>query len=182
MDSEAILDELLVLQCQQGSAQAFAKLVDRWQERLLRHACRLIHDEDAAWDIVQETWIAIINGLHRLDDVAAFPAWAFRIMTNKCGDWQRKQHRRRKVRGELADRSTHSRQATGATQMRSGTLKEGMKALSPEQRAAVALYYLEGFSIAEVAEIQSVPEGTVKSRLHHARNFLRRYLGELNDE
>ena len=57
--NERITDELLVLECKEHSTAAFGQLVDRWQERLWRHAWRLTGDETAAWDVLQETWIAV---------------------------------------------------------------------------------------------------------------------------
>jgi len=173
---EQIRDELLVLQCQQGNGHAFTELVNRWQDRLLRHACRLTRDGHVALDIVQETWIAIIKGLPHLDDAAAFPTWAFRIMTNKCSDWIRKQQRRRRLEKQLARATMNSGSAAPGTTGGSDSLKQAMDALPRDQRAAVALHYLEGFMLAEIAEIESVPEGTIKSRLYHARNFLRRFM------
>lgn len=55
-------------------------------------------------------------------------------------------------------------------------LRRAMAALPPEQRAAIALFYVEGFSVGEIAEAVRIPEGTVKTRLFHARRALRRQL------
>ena len=77
-------DELLVLRCQEGDAEAFELLVGRWQRQLWRHAWRLTGDEGTAWDVVQETWIGISRGIARLADASAFPAWAYQIVSNKC--------------------------------------------------------------------------------------------------
>ena len=74
-------DELLVLRCQEGDAEAFELLVGRWQRRLWRHAWRLTGDESTAWDAVQETWVGISRGISRLVDPAVFSAWAYRIVT-----------------------------------------------------------------------------------------------------
>ncbi|MGO9112495.1 MAG: RNA polymerase sigma factor [Thermoguttaceae bacterium] len=77
-------DELLVLRCQEGDTEAFELLVARWQQRLWRHAWRLTGNESAAWDVLQEAWIGISRGINRLVDAAAFPAWAYQIISNKC--------------------------------------------------------------------------------------------------
>lgn len=175
-----IQDQLLLLASQRGDAGAFARLVDRWNVRLFRHARRLLGEEEAAWDIVQETWIAIIEGLAKLNDVGAFATWAFRIVHHKCADRRRKGERRRRLGRELADRRRDHARAQAAP-VRTGLLGEGIDALPAEQRSAVSLYYLEGLSVAEIAEIDSVPEGTVKSRLYHARQSLRACLEERED-
>ena len=69
-------DELLVLRSQDGDRGALDELVNRWQGRFFRHACRLTANPDSARDAVQEAWIAIVRGLRRLDDPARFGPWA----------------------------------------------------------------------------------------------------------
>jgi len=178
----SIQDALLVLRCQQGETKAFAALVDRWQERLLGHAARLIDDRSAAGDIVQETWIAVIKGLSKLDDAEAFGKWVFRIMTNKCSDWGRKQQRDRRLKDRLTQDKDQSENAPTASNQRFDSVQQAMDILPAEQRSLLALYYIEEFSVAEIADIVGVPQGTVKSRLFHARNRLRRLLEETNDD
>lgn len=87
---EDIHDELLVLQCQNGDADALKALVARYHPRLGRLAWRLTAERDAVRDIVQESWLAIVRGINRLDDPARFRAWAGRIVRNKCADWTRR--------------------------------------------------------------------------------------------
>jgi len=82
--SDRVLDELLVLRCQDGEANAFEELVGHWQRKLLRHALHLTGDADGANDVVQEAWFAIVRGIGRIDDPARFPAWAYRIVTHKA--------------------------------------------------------------------------------------------------
>ena len=98
-----IYDELLVIKCQPGEKDAFDELVERWQKRLWHYACRITGSESAAWDIVQETWFAIVKGLSKLKDTAVFPQWAFRIVNNKCTDWLRKQQRRSRLNNQLEE-------------------------------------------------------------------------------
>ena len=83
-DAERIYDEYLVAAATTGDRAAASRLVARWQPRLLRHAWRVGGDADLAKDAVQDAWIEILRGLARLDDVAAFPAWAYRIVTRRC--------------------------------------------------------------------------------------------------
>ena len=88
---DAIYDELLVLRCQDGEEAALGDLVNRWQSRLLRFALQITDRRDAAADVVQESWLAIVRGIHKLDDPASFPKWAYRIVRNKSVDWTRRQ-------------------------------------------------------------------------------------------
>jgi RNA polymerase sigma-70 factor (ECF subfamily) len=181
---ESIRDALLVLRCQAGEAAAFAALVDRWQPGLLRHACRVLGDSSAAHDVVQETWLAVINGLPALDDGEAFGTWVFRIATNKCSDWIRRQQRGRRLIDRMAERTRAEEPESSAAQGRDRTLsvQEVMTTLPPEQHVALALFYFDGFSVREIAEITGTAPGTVKSRLFHGRKQLRRVLEDKDDE
>lgn len=173
---EDIYDELLVLRCQSGEADALVELVRRWQPRLLGHAYRLTGDTHAAPDAAQEAWLAIVAGLGRLDDPARFPAWAYRIVTFKCADWTRRRQRERAVRNGQAhlqpapdDRADTAERPADTIEL----LRQAMRQLSGEHHAALSLHYLDGLSVAEIAVALDIPQGTVKSRLHHARQRLK---------
>jgi RNA polymerase sigma-70 factor (ECF subfamily) len=172
-------DHLLVLQCQEGNRVALEQLIDRWQDRLWRHACRLCGDEQAAWDALQEAWIAIARGIHRLEEAGAFPAWAYRITSNKCRDWVRREGRRRQRLQAYAEEAAVP-EAPGASGFES--VSEALAHLSGPDQAILALRYLDGFTVPDVARILGIPAGTVKSRLHSARMRLRTELEESQHE
>ncbi|MHC4178232.1 MAG: RNA polymerase sigma factor [Planctomycetota bacterium] len=175
---ERLNDELLVLRCQEADAAAFEELVGRWQERLWRHAWRLTGSEDAAWDVLQEAWIGISRGLGRLQDAAAFPTWAYQIVSNKCRDWIRREHRRRRAAEAYSDQMQNADREVADAQKQSANLKEALAKLPGRDRAILSLRYEEGFDTAEIADVLRIPAGTVKSRLHYARRRLRKYLEE----
>jgi len=170
-------DEFLVLQCQLGDEDAFRALVDRWQPKLLRHARYFTRQADAAKDVAQESWIAIVKGLGSLQDPARFRPWAFRIVANKARDWVRREDSRRKAAGRAAAETA----ATDEPAAAHGPVERvlgGLAALEPSHRSILTLYYLEGMSVGEIAEALGIPDGTVKSRLFHARDALRARLEE----
>lgn len=84
---QQVYDELLVLRSQDGEASAMDELVRRWQKKLRRHARYLTAGDEAAWDMTQETWMAVVRGIRRLDDPATFKTWVYRILVHKCADW-----------------------------------------------------------------------------------------------
>jgi len=174
---EQVLDELLVMRCQDGEADAMEQLVLRWEQRLWRHAQRLTGDETAAWDALQEAWLAVVRGLRRLADPATFRRWVYRIVTNKCADFIRGRARDRRLSERLEGRARAEERpvrAPSAAYTRADAIRVALDRLSPDRQVILTLRYREDFTTAEIAEILSVPEGTVKSRLHHARNELRR--------
>ena len=69
-DRSNIEDQLRVMDAHDGDVKAMEKLVTRWQKRLWHHAFRLTADNQAAWDVTQQTWLAIIKGLRKLHDPA----------------------------------------------------------------------------------------------------------------
>ena len=171
-----IEDELLMLMCQDGEQEALAVLVSRWQPRLRTFAWRLTGAHDAAQDVVQESWMAIVRGLNGLDDPASFRTWAYRIVRNKAADWIRRRGTQWDVQAKLADRPARF-DADGGDGVidkdDSRRLRRAMEGLSIEQRAILSLHYLDGMSLKEIGETLGIPEGTVKSRLFHARKQLR---------
>ena len=177
---EHIYDELLVLDCQRGDQAALKELIGRWQKRLGRFALRLTGDRDAAADAMQDTWIAIVRGIRRLDDPASFRAWAYRITANKCADWIRKNQRSRNLNEELTIESeglvVESAEAELEKQDDISQIRSAIKMLSDDRRMILTLKYVDEMSTREIAKALSIPEGTVKSRLYHAREDLRKIL------
>ncbi|MEE4212521.1 MAG: sigma-70 family RNA polymerase sigma factor [Parvularcula sp.] len=167
-----LLDEYLVVSAKGGDSNAFAMLVRRWQKKLIAHAWRLTDDREAAQDAVQTGWSDIVRGLPRLQDEQAFPAWAYRIVSRACAKQIDRKVQRRKIIEALASEASPEPQSaeTGVDGQR---LRQAVRALPPEQRAAVALFHFEELSVAEVAVALDVPMGTVKTRLMHARRKLR---------
>jgi RNA polymerase sigma-70 factor (ECF subfamily) len=174
---DKLYDEWLVAASQAGDAGALDELVRRWHPRLVRQACALTGDGEAARDVAQESWMAMVRGLDRLDDPVAFPAWAFRVLHGKAIDWIRKQQRRRKrdrTFEELANAPPPSSRADG----KDVALEAALETLPPERRALVGLFYYEQLSVAEIADVLGISPGTVKSRLYHCRHQLRRHMEE----
>lgn len=156
------VDDLLVLRMQDGDRASVDELVRRWQKRLWMYALRISGDADAAWEVTQQTWLAIIKGIDGLDDPSRFRTWAFRIVSNKAIDYRR--------RG-----LTHAgpERAGPAVQEHDLILRDILDRMEPEKKALLLLYYVEGFSVHEIGGMLHLPDGTVKSRLHASRASLR---------
>ena len=181
---ERIFDEYLASAARAGDRNAFSRLAERWQPKLLAHAWRLTGDAELARDIVQDAWGDIVRGLKHLDNAAAFPAWSFRIVTRRAADAIRKSQRRRRLNNAVANEVDNFVQSTDEIERSAdaSAIRRAMATLPADHRAAVALFYLQELSVAEIAAALCVPVGTVKTRLMHARRKLRAALeGEKPD-
>ncbi|MFQ6036052.1 MAG: RNA polymerase sigma factor [Sedimentisphaerales bacterium] len=170
---DQIYDELLVLKCQQGNPDAFDELVERWQKRLWHYAYQVTGSESSAWDIVQETWVGIVKGINKLEDVAVLPRWAFRIANNKCVDWLRKRHLQSRLNNQIADQAQSKPNRKQNSNEKIESLRVAIEKLPPDGRALLTLRYHENFDISQIAEVLGIAEGTVKSRIHRTLNQLR---------
>lgn len=177
-DKERIFDEYLASAARAGDRRAFTRLAERWQPRLLAHAYRMTGDQEIAKDICQEGWVDIVKNIGRLDDVAAFPAWAFRIVSRRAVDGIRKRQRQRKLSDAYGSDpiASEGKVAADESGVEASVLSRAIAALPAPQRAAIALFYTYDLSIAEIAVALDVPAGTVKTRLMTARKTLRSLL------
>lgn len=172
-------EQLPVAAARAGDPAAWDTLFHRYQLPLYSYVQELTRHEQTSLDLVQETLIKAIRHVGSLRDDTRFGPWLFRIAHQLC------QQRGRKVpppdsletvaEMELADGTP-----SPSDELLSAEQKEHFLAaidrLPDEHRAVVLLHYIEDFDLAEIAGITGVPLGTVKSRLHHARQKLRQQL------
>src|SRR5438132_7769562 len=192
--SEGEGDLELVRSAQRGDAQAFRRLVEKYQRRVYQLALGMMKDPDDAMDIAQETFVRVHRYLPSFKGDSSFFTWTYRIATNRCLDAQRKKGRVTRVDAEEGDEAEIEAamdppSAALAGPQRSvlndelrGKLEEALQGLSENHRAILLLRELEGMSYEELAKVLGIRKGTVMSRLFHARlkmqNKLREYLGE----
>ncbi len=175
-----IQDELLVIRCQDDERDALEELINRWQSRLRRHAWTLTADAEAVNDVCQESWFAIARGIKRLADPTHFNAWAYRIVTNKCADWTRAQQRNRAQTKRAVDAARHKEPEKNPAEHDEAVeiLRRALASIDPQKRAILEMHYLDEMSVNQMAIVLDIPVGTVKSRLYHARDELKRALGK----
>jgi RNA polymerase sigma-70 factor (ECF subfamily) len=171
-ETDQTFDAYLAASAQTGDRRALAALFGRWNRKLIAHAWRLMGDTDAAREAAQDAWADIVRGIGALQDARAFPAWAYRIVTRRCARQIHAVQARRVLAAEVAAASGSEESETDAGPD-AAKVRAAVAALPPDQRAAVALFYFEELSVAEVAVALDVPAGTVKTRLMHARRRLR---------
>ncbi|MBA2537949.1 MAG: sigma-70 family RNA polymerase sigma factor [Actinobacteria bacterium] len=166
-------DRELVRRAQRGDQFAFERLAERHQHRLFTLAARVLGSPDDAADAVQEALLRAWLALPRFRSGSLFSTWLYRICVNAAHD---QRSRRRAEPMELEDVTADPRDRFLEHEL-SGDLQRALNELDETNRLAVVLYDVLGCSYAEIAEITSVPEGTVKSRIYRGRVELARQLG-----
>ena len=171
---DRVIDQFLVIRCQAGDQECLDLLTRRWQRRLWQYARRLTGSDDAAWDVTQETWMAVVRQIRKLTDPAWFAAWVYRIVRNKAADYCRSVSRQGTLAETVAGRqkaNDNPRQADSCD-----AVAEALWQLPADSRELLTLRYGEDLNILELAVVLGIPAGTVKSRLYHAREQLRQIL------
>ncbi|MEO5707708.1 MAG: RNA polymerase sigma factor [Alteraurantiacibacter sp.] len=166
-----------------GRQIAYGELMRRHREAIFRFARAHTANDDAALDIVQQTFIAAFAALKRYDQSRPLRHWLTRIALNKCRDWAR----RRKVRAlfsfaaplELAPDPTDpaadvEREASDRQEL--ARVLAAMTGVPAKLRDVLVLRTVEGFSQAETAVLLGITEKAVETRLHRARNKLQELL------
>lgn len=179
---------LLAERCLAGDEQAIELFVRTHEAGVFRLALSLVKDPVTAGEITQETFIAALRSLHSYREKSSLKAWLYTIALNFSRSQLRKRKALEKLRATLASiLRTDSQRPPSPEDMvieneRSAVLLKALDELDEKHRVVVLLRYIQGLSVAEVAEILSISEGTIHSRLHTARERLRSALSSLHGE
>ena len=180
--SKKIFDGLLVLEYQKGNREALDVLVKRYQKDFYRFALWYTRDVELAQDIVQDGWTTIIKKLSTLRNPNSFKSWALRIIIRKAQDQFGKTARSKKFKDNYRQ-DTHVDMSTEEEKLeKTKQLREAINKLSFDQQMVIRLFYTEEHSLKEISVMLSISEGTVKSRLYHAREKLKSILIKGNHE
>lgn len=170
-----------------GDEDAFAELVARYRNQITSYIYRMLNDYDTAVDLAQETFIRVYRAAGRYQTTHAFSTYIYRIATNLAISELRKRKRRRLVSltglltspdgEELMDFQPPDDQPLQDIALidaeKRAVIKRAISTLPERYRAPLVLRDVEGKSYDEIASILRTSEGTVKSRINRARNFLR---------
>ena len=178
-----------------GDSEAFRLLVERYQGRAYRLALRVLRDEEAARDAVQDAFVKAYTALATFEGRSSFFTWLYRLVMNQCLDARRRDKSGREVAFEEGSGLELEPEASllpvpevdgvsfgpAATLMRKellAHLARAVEQLPPAARETLLLREVEGLSYAEIATALGIPKGTVMSRLHYARKQLQKLLIE----
>jgi RNA polymerase sigma-70 factor (ECF subfamily) len=186
------LERELIRKCKAGDTRFYEPLVRAYEPAGLRLAAAMMGNVEDAQDALQDAFIKTYDTLHRFDLRRPFGPWFFQILRNQCRDMlrSRKAKFRMEFPGSEFDEKLEQAPADperGPERLRQrndarAVLWRGLERIGAEHREILVLKELEGFRYGEIAQILEIPEGTVASRLFHARHALREALVELKVE
>jgi RNA polymerase sigma-70 factor (ECF subfamily) len=168
--------QVLVLRCQTGDNAAFAEIVERYHERLTCHVRRLVDHPCEPDEILQNVWLTVYRKLARLSNPRCSTTWLYRVARNAALAEMRRRIRRVEFCQTVAA-ETQTGVDLAITTEDMDRLHVAVDSLPPEQREVVTLRFLEEMSYEGIAGVVGCPIGTVRSRLHYARELLNRELG-----
>lgn len=173
-DDRDVALEWLVTRCQRGEREAFDELIRAWERRLFIYVRKLVSDEEAAWQILQDVWLRVVRGIARLRDPQRFRPWLYQLTRRAVMDHLRVDYSRESF---LEDDAVPTVEDPSIGRFDDAErVHRAMDDLPPASREVLTLFFLNDLSIGETAEVLGIPPGTVKSRLHKAKGALRRAL------
>ncbi len=196
LDPKALTDQEIVLWAREGAETAYRELIRRYQRPVFSLVYRMVRDRELAEDLVQETFIKVLNAIERYRPEFKFSSWIFKIANNAAID-----HLRRKELTTLSleggpDATTQDQLEATALQLGDSSesqleelearelgtaIERAISQLRPEYRSCIILRHIEGRPYDEIADVLGLPIGTVKTYIHRARAELKEALEPLRE-
>ncbi len=196
LDPKALTDQEIVLWAREGAETAYRELIRRYQRPVFSLVYRMVRDRELAEDLVQETFIKVLNAIERYRPEFKFSSWIFKIANNAAID-----HLRRKELTTLSleggpDATTQDRLEATALQLGDSSesqleelearelgtaIERAISQLRTEYRSCIILRHIEGRPYDEIADVLGLPIGTVKTYIHRARAELKEALAPLKE-
>ena len=183
-------DMALIRRVQDGDVAAFDHLIRKYRERLFSIIYNMTSNREDAADLTQEAFIKAFSSINRFKGKSSFFTWLYRIGVNTALSHLKKNRMRRFFSFENLHEEVHSSDILEVLSVKMNSeksslakelqekLNEALQKLSPKHRAVVVLYEIEGLSHQEISDIVGCSVGTVRSRLHYAKQQLQVFLKE----
>jgi len=164
-----------VLRCQAGEASGFEDLVRLMQQPLFYYTTKLTGNAETALDVLQDVWMKVFREIRRLKNPSSLRPWLYKIAHGVAVD---------RVRQNITRERTEEAHIAGLSELDhvsftnddAAAIHEALNELVPNHREVLVLYFLEEFSLGEIAMVVGCSEGTIKSRLHYAKRALKQIL------
>jgi RNA polymerase sigma-70 factor (ECF subfamily) len=189
--SASATDAELLEAARRGEGEAISRLVERYSLALLRYLKRMVVQQDLAEDLLQETWLKVVERLDRHQRRRPFLPWLFAIGRNCAIDFLRRRDRWPRFATTFSDEDGESAEPVDRLASKEPSPLETMSErelqeqvalmiplLPPKYREALTLRFEQEMALEEMAMVMNVPASTAKTRVHRGLNLLRRRLEE----
>jgi RNA polymerase sigma-70 factor (ECF subfamily) len=189
-------DQDVVRWAREGHERAFRELIRRYERPVFSLIYRMVRDRELAEDLAQETFVKVLNAIDSYRPEYKFSSWIFKIANNAAIDHLRRREldtlslegardattpeRAEATALQISDRGETPLQEMEAREL-GASIERAIERLRPEYRSCILLRHVEDKSYEEIAEILSLPLGTVKTYIHRARAELRETLGPIRE-
>jgi RNA polymerase sigma-70 factor (ECF subfamily) len=183
-------DQILIKQALAGKEIAYKLLLDRHKDAIFRLIVKIVHNQEEARDLVQETFMKAFGALSSYKSQYRFTTWLYKIAANNCIDFLRKKRlnslsldqpletKDGEVTIELAD-WTYNPEADLASKQKSLSIDVAINSLPHKYREVIVFRHKQDKSYEEIAQVLGIPVGTVKARIFRARELLKKKLKSL---
>jgi RNA polymerase sigma-70 factor (ECF subfamily) len=191
MEASPKIEKEVIDSCKAGHEKAFGQIVLAYQRRVYNIAYRMLGNKEEAKDLAQEVFLSVFESIKNLREEVKFEPWLIRITVNHCRNRWKYLQRRKYFQSDSLDDPIETEEGEIPRQvydpsdspetllekkMIQNLVQRGLLQLQEEQRELIVLRDLQGLSYEEVGKLFSLPEGTVKSKIHRARMDLKEIL------
>lgn len=182
LPSLPVVDEVaLIVRCQSGDPRAFEELFHLYRDDVYQFAYMVVRDASLAQDVVQEAFLKVFRSVGKFQFRSSFKSWLYRVAVNEAITILRRRKLKEDLQPTLGAATALLDSNPRGWQPEEFALKSeerdllhwAVGQLDPIHRSVVVLKYFHEFSDPEIAAVVGCPPGTVKSRLHRARELLR---------
>jgi RNA polymerase sigma-70 factor, ECF subfamily len=188
MEASPKIEKEVIDSCKAGHEKAFGQIVLAYQRRVYNIAYRMLGNKEEAKDLAQEVFLSVFESIKNLREELNFEPWLIQITVNHCRNRWKYLKRRKYFQSDSLDDPIETEEGEIPRQiydpsdnpetllekkMIQDLIQRGLLQLKEEQRELIVLRDLQGFSYEEIGKLFSLPEGTVKSRIHRARMDLK---------
>ncbi len=182
-----MLEERWIERARDGSQDAFARLLERYEKQVFHHALRMVGNSEDAADLTQDVFLKVWLGLPAFQGDSAFSTWLYRLTSNACIDFLRREAKHRGNvcldgdEGALCERIPDAAPSPQRELERAevqAAVRDGLMGLSEDHRQVLVLREIDALSYEEIGRVLDLNPGTVKSRIARARLALAKILRE----
>lgn len=191
METSPKIGREVIENCKAGDENAFIEIVLRYQRKVFNIALRMLGNREEAKDLAQEVFLSVFESIKDLREEVKFEPWLTQITLNHCRNRWKYLKRRQYFNSDSIDDPIETEdgnmerpfyhpfdnpEALCEKKMIQEFIQRGLLKLKEEQRELIVLRDLQGHSYEEIGKMFSLPEGTIKSKLHRARMDLKKIL------